>query len=1243
MPFWFWNGEMKAPVIRQEIRDMVAQHVYGAFVHGRDGLETPYLSNAWFDAIGAGLQQARNSGFEFNIVDEYDWPSGEARNVWRTGSHQSEVLARRPDLRMQTLAYETRRVTGPQMVKLPVDPGTQAVVAARWLDNDRIDGASLTLLASGNGEHEVNWSAPAGQWIIVEFSLRPAMGFDGGFVDLMNPEATSLFFHLVYGEYHRRFASYFGNTLRYAFSDHEGDYGYRIAWTPKLFAAFQERAGYDLRRMLPLLIYNGGELTPKVRNDYLATVTALYGQSFWEGITKSAESLGLHRTGHAWEESLQWAAALEGSLFTVERGLNPVGVDSLVDFGRQPLNFKVAQSVADFEGRRFACENQGVQGTDSYLDLEKMREATNGIAASGVNLFIPHAFDYDSERANYPPDWLHQPFWPSFHTYADYTRRLSFMNADSRHVVNLLLYYPITTMWADTAPLFSGAADYQQIGKPVTWKNQTVLINDYYTRIILQLTSHHWDYNIADDRYLQAARVEGDELVIGPQRFRAIVLPPISTLSRATLGKLLEFHRAGGIILGIRLLPTASPEAGGDDVQITAGIQSIFGEQAADGKTAGQTVAEWDDGHSFYVTDSVDTLISTLDAHIPKDVRVTFGPAQHLLFEHRVRQQVEYYWVANDSSRRRINEVHFSVRGVPEKWDALTGEREPLFYTNDASGTDVRLNLAPWDGFYVVFRPLTDAAQGVALEATNADAIGPVSRHDDALSLHVITPASPGGVFVALRDGAKVYRAATSGSPLRPFVLQGSWEFHPQPARISVPYARSKVALGTTGESRGWAAPDFDDSAWPETWLSEEQTTVRQWELIGPFPNKDNDGFAKAWPPEEEFDPQKKYKGVNGPVAWEPYDGNEPHLALDDWDIRMKTEGGRSSDSGYIVNFNPAELTDGLNWIASYAHTYLYSPTEQHAQFIVAADNWARIWLNHHEVYGQLRTPFWYELNDQWADRIPVDLHQGWNEVLVKVGKARGTASGFFGFTFRVANPQGGALADVVAATAPHDIKPARDGNSPLRWYRIAVPPGCVAVVPPSLPGRFRMMLNGERLQVHGDAPIDIHTMLHGEGNTLAVVAPQDNPLVAPLVFVTGPTPLSLQSWTGTGLANFSGTAVYTKTFTLPDRFRGQPLMLDLGRVSSVAEVYINGASAGTLVWSPYRLDITKFVQPGTNQIRIVVTNTEANRRAVGTWHHILPAIDVDGMEGPVQIIPWVDQVLTLRQQPSSVSTSVPQ
>jgi hypothetical protein len=202
MPFWFWNGEMDGPIIQQEIRDMTSQHVYGAFVHGRDGLKTPYLSEQWFNAIGSGLEQAKRSGFEFNFVDEYDWPSGEARNLWMTGHHQSEVLAQRPDLRMQTLAYDARVIEGPQPVDLPLQPGSQAIVAARWLGNNQIDAASLKLLEPKEGR--VKWSVPAGQWVIVQFSLKPAIGFDGGFVDLMNPEATKLFFHLVYGEYHKR-------------------------------------------------------------------------------------------------------------------------------------------------------------------------------------------------------------------------------------------------------------------------------------------------------------------------------------------------------------------------------------------------------------------------------------------------------------------------------------------------------------------------------------------------------------------------------------------------------------------------------------------------------------------------------------------------------------------------------------------------------------------------------------------------------------------------------------------------------------------------------------------------------------------------------------------------------------------------------------------------------------------------------------------------------------------------------
>jgi alpha-L-rhamnosidase/Glycosyl hydrolases family 2, sugar binding domain len=1215
MPFWFWNGKMQGPVIQQEIREMVDQHVYGAFLHARDGLQTPYLSEDWWKAIGAGLEQSKTSGFEFNFVDEYDWPSGEVRNVWMAGNHQSEVLAKRPDLRMKTLAYESKIVIGSQTIDLAIDTDSQAIVASRWLGKDQIDASTLTLLDSAGKSGHIQWSAPEGQWVITQFSLKPAMGFDGGFVDLLNPDTTNLFFDLVYGEYYRRFPTYVDSTIRYAFSDHEGDYGYRIAWTPKLFSQFQQQTGYDLRKSLPLLIYSGGDVTTKVRTDYLATITDIYGKTFWQGITKSASELGLGRTGHAWEESLQWSAALQGSLFTVERGLNPVGVDSLEDFGRQPLNFKVAQSVADFEGRRFACENQGVQGTNSYLDMEAIRKGTNGIGAWGVNLFIPHAFDYDAGRANYPPDWLHQPYWPYFHEYADYTRRISYMNSDSHHVTNVLLYYPITTMWSETEPLFSGKTNYQEIGKPVAWKNNTVLINDYYTRIILELSNHHWDYNIADDQYFESARVEGSELVIGPQRFRAVVLPPITTLSRATLTKLQEFHKAGGIILGIRTLPTASPDTGENDSVIKAGIASIFAPQAE---------------NSFYIDNSVDELISTLDAHVPKDVQIITGPAQHLFFQHRIKLQTDYYWVVNDTDRKRINQVHFAAKGIPEKWDARTSNSEPLLYTNGASGTDVRLNLDPWDAFYVVFRPSNGSTQDAELVATNAETLDTVSRQDNVISVHVTGPSSSAATFVELRNGDGTYKGTIPRVAAQPITLNGPWQFHPQPERISVPYARTGEATEAKGKSLGWTAADFDDTDWPQMWLNEEQATIRHWQMIGPFSNTDNDGFSKAYPPEQEFDAHKTYDGLSGPVGWQEYNGNEPYLALDNWNIWMKTEGGNSSDSGYVVKFNPQLLTDGDSWIVSYAHTYLYSPQDQHAQFIVAADNWTSIWLNHKQIFAQLRTPFWYELNDNWADRVPVNLHKGWNEVLMKVGKGRGTSSGFYGFTFRVADDKGATLPQVIASTSPSAAANSKAANETERWYRMEVPPGCVGIVPPSLHNSYRMLLNGQELHPKNDNLIDIRTNLNGEKNTLVIIARKDDPLVTPVQFVTGPTPFSLKSWTQTGLANFSGTAVYTKTFALPDNFRDKRVILDLGRVSSVADVFVNGKPAGAAVWRPYQVDISKLIHPGENEIKILVTNTEANARAVGTWHRILPSIDLSGMVGPVQVIPYIDQVLTL-------------
>ncbi len=74
----------------------------------------------------------------------------------------------------------------------------------------------------------------------------------------------------------------------------------------------------------------------------------------------------------------------------------------------------------------------------------------------------------------------------------------------------------------------------------------------------------------------------------------------------------------------------------------------------------------------------------------------------------------------------------------------------------------------------------------------------------------------------------------------------------------------------------------------------------------------------------------------------------------------------------------------------------------------------------------------------------------------------------------------------------------------------------------------------------------------------------------------------------------FSGSAVYTTTFTAPAD--SKHLLLDLGKVSMIAEVTLNGQKLRTLWCTPYALDITNHVKPGDNTLQVKVTSTWFNR-----------------------------------------------
>ena len=88
-----------------------------------------------------------------------------------------------------------------------------------------------------------------------------------------------------------------------------------------------------------------------------------------------------------------------------------------------------------------------------------------------------------------------------------------------------------------------------------------------------------------------------------------------------------------------------------------------------------------------------------------------------------------------------------------------------------------------------------------------------------------------------------------------------------------------------------------------------------------------------------------------------------------------------------------------------------------------------------------------------------------------------------------------------------------------------------------------------------------------------------------------------LVSWTDLPIGeegrHFSGTATYTATF---EGKVGVPLTLDLGKVETVADVFVNGKKVRTLWTPPYRCAIGEFVKDGANNLRVDVTTTWFNR-----------------------------------------------
>ncbi|MHC4636543.1 MAG: glycosyl hydrolase [Planctomycetota bacterium] len=88
--------------------------------------------------------------------------------------------------------------------------------------------------------------------------------------------------------------------------------------------------------------------------------------------------------------------------------------------------------------------------------------------------------------------------------------------------------------------------------------------------------------------------------------------------------------------------------------------------------------------------------------------------------------------------------------------------------------------------------------------------------------------------------------------------------------------------------------------------------------------------------------------------------------------------------------------------------------------------------------------------------------------------------------------------------------------------------------------------------------------------------------------------PLELGRWNEQGCPLYSAGVSYKQQFSISQPAEDYVVSLNEW-YGSVARVLVNGAAAGVIYHQPWQCDVTKFIKPGTNSIKVVVIGTLRN------------------------------------------------
>ncbi len=305
----------------------------------------------------------------------------------------------------------------------------------------------------------------------------------------------------------------------------------------------------------------------------------------------------------------------------------------------------------------------------------------------GINQLIGHGWPYTAEGIEYP-GWRfyasgvfndQNPWWHVMPDVSRYLQRLSFLLRQGQPANDVAIYLPNDDAWAHLTPGNVNLIDAlrERLGPNLIPR-------------VLE-AGYNFDF-FDDDSFKQIGRVEHGMLLLGANRYKAVILPAVERIPLDTLQKLEEFARGGGVLLATRRTPLELP-----GLQATpADHQKIV--------DLSHRIFEGSSTPGHFVESENNELTDKLNSSLRPDVALS-PAAPEVGFIHRHTIDAEIYFVANTGNAPYRTKATFRVEGLePDWWNPMTGKSQPATVVErSANGISMALDMEPYASRVLVF------------------------------------------------------------------------------------------------------------------------------------------------------------------------------------------------------------------------------------------------------------------------------------------------------------------------------------------------------------------------------------------------------------------------------------------------------------------------------------------------------------------------------------------------------------